>query len=44
MFHWPASATCLVTYDKDLLSLEQSFGIEIIRPPEFLRRIKSDEL
>jgi putative PIN family toxin of toxin-antitoxin system len=39
-----ASATCIVTYDKDLLTLEKPFGIEIIRPPEFLRRIKADEL
>lgn len=39
-----ASATCIVTYDKDLLSLEKPFGIEIIRPPEFLRRIKADDL
>jgi len=39
-----ASATCIVTYDKDLLALEKPFGVEIFRPPEFLRRIKSAEL
>ena len=39
-----ASAKCVVTYDKDLLALEKPFGIEIIRPPEFLRRIKANEL
>ena len=37
-----ASAACIVTYDKDLLTLGKPFGIEIIRPPDFLRRIKSD--
>jgi putative PIN family toxin of toxin-antitoxin system len=35
-----ASASYLVTYDNDLLELEKPFGIEIIRPAEFLRRIK----
>ena len=39
-----ASATCLVTYDKDLLTLGKPFGIETIRPAEFLRRIKSGVL
>jgi putative PIN family toxin of toxin-antitoxin system len=39
-----ASATCIVTYDKDLLTLEKPFGIEIIRPAEFLRRIKAGDL
>ncbi len=34
-----ASATWIVTYDKDLLALEKPFGIGIIRPPEFLRRM-----
>jgi predicted nucleic acid-binding protein len=29
-----------VTYDKDLLTLKKPFGIETIRPAEFLRRIK----
>lgn len=35
-----ASAPYIVTYDKDLLDLEKPFGIEIIRPAEFLRRIR----
>jgi putative PIN family toxin of toxin-antitoxin system len=35
-----ASAAFVVSYDKDLLALEKPFGIEIIRPAEFLRRIK----
>ena len=35
-----ASAQYLVTYDNDLLVLGKPFGIETIRPPEFLRRIK----
>jgi putative PIN family toxin of toxin-antitoxin system len=35
-----ASAQYIVTYDKDLLDLEKPFGIETIRPAEFLRRIK----
>jgi putative PIN family toxin of toxin-antitoxin system len=39
-----ASATWLVTYDKDLLTLGKPFGIQTIRPPEFLRRIKSNSL
>jgi putative PIN family toxin of toxin-antitoxin system len=39
-----ASATCLVTYDKDLLTLGKPFGIETIRPPEFLRRMKAGKL
>jgi len=34
-----AGAEYIVTYDKDLLSLEKPFGIETIRPAEFLRRI-----
>jgi putative PIN family toxin of toxin-antitoxin system len=34
-----ASASFVVSYDKDLLALEKPFGIEIIRPAEFLRRI-----
>jgi putative PIN family toxin of toxin-antitoxin system len=34
-----ASANCIVTYDKDLLTLGKPFGIEIIRPPELLRRL-----
>lgn len=39
-----ASATYLVTYDKDLLTLGKPFGIETIRPPEFLNRIKLGNL
>ena len=35
-----ASATFVVSYDKDLLILKKPFGIEIIRPAEFLRRLK----
>ena len=38
-----ASANFIVTYDKDLLVLEKPFGIEIIRPPAFLRRIPPSE-
>ena len=35
------SATAvIVTYDKDLLSLGKPFGIEILRPSEFLHRFK----
>lgn len=37
-----ASASVIVSYDKDLLSMEKPFGIEIIRPAEFLRRLKTD--
>lgn len=36
-----ASATYLVTYDADVLALEKPFGIETIRPAEFLRRLKN---
>ena len=35
-----ASARLLVTYDNDLLDMHKPFGIETIRPAEFLRRIK----
>jgi putative PIN family toxin of toxin-antitoxin system len=35
-----ASAEYIVTYDKDLLDLDRPFGIEMVRPAEFLRRIK----
>ena len=35
-----ASAEYVVTYDKDLLDLDRPFGIEMVRPAEFLRRIK----
>jgi len=34
-----ATAEFIVTYDKDLLDLQKPFGIETIRPPEFLRRV-----
>jgi uncharacterized protein len=36
-----ASARYLVTYDGDLLELEKPFGIQTVRPAEFLRRIKA---
>jgi putative PIN family toxin of toxin-antitoxin system len=35
-----ASAHYIVTYDKDLLDLEKPFGIETVRPAEFLRQLK----
>ena len=35
-----ASAEYIVTYDKDLLDLDRPFGIEVVRPAEFLRRLK----
>jgi predicted nucleic acid-binding protein len=35
-----ASASYIVTYDHDLLDLEKPFGIETIRPAEFVRRIE----
>lgn len=34
-----AKAKCLVTYDRDLLDLGKPFGIEIVKPSEFLRRL-----
>jgi putative toxin-antitoxin system toxin component, PIN family len=34
-----ASAEYIVTCDKDLLDLGKPFGVETIRPAEFLRRI-----
>ena len=34
-----ASAQYIVTYDEDSLALEKPFGIEILRPAAFLRRI-----
>lgn len=34
-----ARAHFIVSYDKDLLELQKPFGIEIIRPPELLRRL-----
>lgn len=33
-----ASAQYIVTYDHDLLEMDKPFGIETIRPAEFLRR------
>ena len=36
-----ASAEYIVTYDKDLLDLDRPFGIEMVRPAQFLRRIKT---
>jgi putative PIN family toxin of toxin-antitoxin system len=36
-----ASAEYIVTYDKDLLDLDRPFGVEIVRPAEFLRIIKA---
>ena len=35
-----ATAPYVVTYDRDLLDLGKPFGIETIRPAEFLRRMK----
>ncbi len=34
-----ATARCIVTYDHDLLVLGKPFGIEIVRPAQFLRRL-----
>ncbi len=34
-----ANAQFVVTYDPDLLVLKKPFGIEILRPREFLRKI-----
>ena len=34
-----AQAKCLVTYDHDLLVLGKLFGIEIVKPAEFLWRL-----
>jgi putative PIN family toxin of toxin-antitoxin system len=36
-----ATAEYIVTYDKDLLDLDRPFGIEVVRPAEFLRRMKA---
>ena len=36
-----ASAEYIVTCDKDLLDLDKPFGIQTLRPAEFLRRIKA---
>jgi putative PIN family toxin of toxin-antitoxin system len=35
-----AHASVIVSYDNDLLSLEKPFGIEIIRPAQFLKLVK----
>ena len=35
-----AASAVIVTYDKDLLDLGKPFGIEILRPSEFLHRFK----
>ena len=34
-----AEAKCVVTYDDDLLVLGKPFGIEMVKPGEFLRRL-----
>jgi predicted nucleic acid-binding protein len=34
-----AGVECLVTYDHDLLVLGKPFGIELVKPSEFLRRV-----
>jgi putative PIN family toxin of toxin-antitoxin system len=34
-----AKAACVVTYDRDLLALGKPFGIEMVKPAEFLRRL-----
>lgn len=36
-----SSAQYLVTYDGDLLALGKPFGVEVIRPAEFLRRLQA---
>jgi putative PIN family toxin of toxin-antitoxin system len=35
-----AAKASIVTYDKDLLDLSKPFGIEILRPAEFLNRFR----
>lgn len=35
-----AKAQYIVTFDRDLLSLEKPFGIEIVSPSQFLKAIK----
>ena len=35
-----ARARVIVTYDHDLLELEKPFGIEIVRPAQFLKMVK----
>ena len=34
-----AEAQCVVTYDRDLMALGKPFGVEMIKPAEFLRRL-----
>jgi putative PIN family toxin of toxin-antitoxin system len=34
-----AKVNCLVTYDQDLMALGKPFGIEMVKPTEFLRRL-----
>ena len=34
-----AEATCVVTYDRDLLALGKPFGIAMVKTAEFLRRL-----
>ncbi|MEI7728936.1 MAG: putative toxin-antitoxin system toxin component, PIN family [Verrucomicrobiota bacterium] len=38
-----ADARLLVTYDRDLLDLEKPFGVQIIKPADFLRRTRMNE-
>jgi predicted nucleic acid-binding protein len=35
-----ARANFIVSYDKDLLELGKPFGVEIIRPAQFLKLVK----
>jgi len=35
-----AGADSIVTYDKDLLALDKPFGVEIMRPSQFLKLVK----
>jgi predicted nucleic acid-binding protein len=35
-----ARAKVIVSYDKDLLDLEKPFGIEIVRPGQFLKMVR----
>jgi len=36
-----AKADCIVTFDRDLLSLDKPFGIPIITPAQFLKAMKA---
>jgi len=38
-----SGAKFIVTRDKDLLELEKPFGIEVVQPREFLRKISSPQ-